>query len=336
MIYGKDLKRITPAMPFVLETVTYILIGVSILNLYLVADSTMDILQGDLEAVRSAHYQGLMTPAQIKAETMPSVFKYLYYLNTSTILCLPIFFYTICFEKKAWWYKALVFFASLSIPIAGIQAADRTEFILYAMMFLFCIIFFGGFLSKALKRAISFISIAFASLFIVYLVAVSEARFSERDGGASTSALQYAGQGYLNFCYFWEKGKFEYITAEREFPLVYHTLFKIDSDDIRRNDRSGEQGFFISVFATFIGDIMLDISPIGMIIWVLCYFFLCMIAIKSPHRKEMNIGEVIAVFVLSVVPIFGIFYYRFFSYTYTLMLIFTILLYLLSQYKIKI
>ncbi len=336
MIYKKDLKNININNPLVIDALSCFLILIALLNLYLVADSTIEILSGDLSTVRTDHYEGIESPAQVKAESMPYIFRFLYYFNVSTLLAIPLFFYYLCFGKRPWWFTLLLFFTSLSMPIAGIQSADRTEVVFYGMMFISCLILFHPHLSKKVKKTLRFVSIPVAFAALTYFVVVSDARFSKRDGGAATSALQYAGQGYLNFCFFWEKAKTEYITAEREFPLIAHYVFHIDNDDYRRSVRSGQQGFFMSVFATYIGDILLDLTPIGMILWVVAFFIISVIIFKWPHREELNIGELLAFFVLSIIPTFGIFYYRFMSFTYTFMVILVALVFLLEKYKFKI
>lgn len=333
MIRGRELKRITPSMPYVLEIICIILFLNALLNFYLVADSTIEILSGNLETVRAEHYGGIEPPAEVKAQSMPYIFRLFRYLNRSTLLTLPIFFYSICFDKKSWWWNAMLLFTSLSIPILSIQAVDRTEFIYYAQMFLFCIIFFHRYFTKKVKRVMTIMATSLASLFLVYMVAVSMARVEKYDGSAGTSMMQYAGQGYLNFCYFWENGKFDYIATERELPLINHAIFKIDSNPERRSDRSGQHGFFISVFPTFVGDILLDISPIGVIIWVIYYTLSVFMVIKASRRKEFDIGETVAIFVLAAVPIFGIFYYRYFHFTFTLMLMIVGILYIFSKFN---
>ena len=333
MIYKKDLKNIYANNPLIVDALSCFLILVAFLNLYLVADSTLEILSGDLSTVRSDHYEGIESPAQVKAESLPYIFRFLYYFNTSTLLAIPLFFYYLCFGRRPWWFALLLLFASLSMPIAGIQSADRTEVVLYGMMFLTCLILFRPHLSRKVKTTLKIVSVPIALAAIVYFVVVSDARFSKRDGGAATSALQYAGQGYLNFCFFWEKANTDYITAEREFPLISHYVYHIDNDDQRRGVRSGQQGFFMSVFATYIGDVMLDLTPVGMILWVIIFFLLAVIIFRWPHREELNIGELLMFYVLSIIPIFGIFYYRLMSFTYSFMVILAVLLYFTDKYK---
>lgn len=337
LIHAEDIKAIKNHSPFILDFFCWMLIALSLLNFYLVADSTLDILGGDLEAIRQAHYEGILTPAQIKAESMPFFFRLFYYLNNATLLALPLSFYFVCVQKdKPWWFNALLFFASLSVPIAGIQAADRTEIMFYILMFIYCVLFFRKTITRKMKRWALILGTPFFLAVLVYIVAVSQARFEENEGGASASAVEYAGQGYLNFCFFWEKQNTDDIATEREFPLINHVLFKIDSNSDRRSDRSGKQGFFISVFPTFVGDILLDLGFLGVSIWVIYFFLLGMLLIKSAHRTEFHIGEILAIFVLAAIPIFGVFYYRYFAFTYSLMIILTFIIYFLSAKRITL
>lgn len=337
LIYRNEIKTITKLRPFLVDGLSWFLIVVSLINLYLIGDSTMDILGGDLEAVRQAHYDGLATPAEIKAESMPIIFKYIYQFNISTLLCLPLFFYYLCCEKRSRVFLGLLFFASLSVPLAGIQAADRTEFILFAMMLLFCLFLFYGIMGETLKKRVKIASIPFVALGLLYVVSVSQARFSDESGQKNTSAgesvFQYAGQGFVNFCFFWENANPDFITAEREFPLVAHYLYKIDSTPDRRSERSGQHGFFISVFPTFLGELFLDLSGIGMCIWVVYYMLTGLLLIKYSHRTEFDISEILLIFLMAVVPIFGVFYYRYFHFYYSLMIMTALIIYFLSINK---
>ena len=90
----------------------------------------------------------------------------------------------------------------------------------------------------------------------------------------------------------------------------------------------------MSVFASYIGDVMLDLSPIGMVIWCLCFFVISLLVFKRPHREELTLGEYLFFFYLSAIPIFGIFYYRYMSFHYTFMLIVVLFVYITDKYKI--
>ena len=78
---------------------------------------------------------------------------------------------------------------------------------------------------------------------------------------------------------------------------------------------------------------MLDISPIGAAIWVLFYFLINFLIIGKAHREELSEGEMIIIFTMAVIPIFGIFYYRYFHYLYTFMIILAVFVYIMSKIK---
>jgi len=336
LIYNKDIKRAKPPTSFFLECFCWLLFFIFLINIYLIADSTIEILSGDLSTVREDHYDGIESPAEIKAQSLHPFFGYILYFRQSTILALPLFFYYQCFGNKPWWFKTMLIATSLCVPLFGLQMADRTEFTFYGMMLIFCLIFFWKFLTRKFLRKLIIIGSPFLLAIIVYLVAVSVARFSKGDSNerAYESALHYAGQNYLNFCYFWEHGKFEYITPEREIPFTWHILYNIDSNPERRAERTSQQGFWMSVFATYAGDIMLDLSPIGVVIWAFLYFFLCLACIRFAHKEEYDVGDVLIIFTLAAIPIFGIFYYRYYSATYIYMFISVAVVFALSKIQV--
>lgn len=335
-LYNKEMKKMNPPSSLVLEGCCWFLFVVFLLNFYLVVDSTAEILSGDLSSVRADHYNGIESPAEVKAESLPYVIRLLSYFNAATILALPLFFYYSCFSEKPWWFKTMLFVTSLSKPLMGFQSADRTEFTFFSLMFIFCLIFFKAHLSKKFKRGLIIAGVPLLLLVLTYLVAVTQARFATDNDNdkATTSAIQYAGQNYLNFCFFWEHGKFEYIAPEREFPMTWHTLYDIDSNAERRSERSSQHGFFMSVFATYIGDVMLDLSPLGVIIWCSVFFLISICIIRYNHRQEYDVGDILMIFILAAIPIFGIFYYRYYSFQSFYMLIIAIAVYIVSKTKI--
>lgn len=334
LFYGREVKTITIRAPWAVDLLSLMLIAVSLLNLYLVADSTLDILQGDLAKIRSDAYAGIESPAQLKSETLPFIVRFFYYFNVSTVLCLPLVFYNICFRHTSWWWNLLLFFASLSMPIAGIQVADRTEIVFYGEMLFFCVILFYRYIPKRFKWSLAIVGLPLVVAAVAYVVAVTQARFDDKKSSSSVErTIQYAGQGYLNFCFFYERGNFDYLSPEREFPLYHHFFLHKDSNSERRDERMGEQGFFMSIFPTFIGDLLLDISPLGMIVWVIFYFMVVMLVFRRSHREEFDISEILFIYILAAVPIFGIFYYRLFFFTYTFTLILVLGTYVVSKFK---
>lgn len=336
LVYVREIKRITCHSPLFIDVLSLFLVVESLVNLYLVADSTLDILSGDLAAIRRSVYAGDETPAQIKAESMGYIFRLLTYFNVSTLLCLPILGYNLCFRQKPWWWNLMLFFASMSLPVAGIQSADRTDFVFWGMMLLYCFVFFWPQSGKKLRRnaILSLLPVVVAG--VVYVVAVSQSRFEDQNGGAAGRNIQYAGQGYVNFCYFWKFANYDEVALERVFPAYSHFVKKIDSNAKRREERSGRQGFFISVFASLVGDLMLDLSPVGMMVWVVCFTLIGLLLIRSSHRTQYDLSEVLLLFVMACIPLFGIFYYRFAGFFYSIMVLIALLVYFSAKFRIRL
>ena len=332
IIRTEKLKHITNNHPLVLMGFIAVLFIVALINLYIVAGSTQDVLSGDLNAIRHSHYNGELSLADIKLATLPAPARYLYVLlNYSTILALPLFFYYTCIEKRSLWITGLLLFISLSLPIKAIIEADRTELIIYGQMFLFCIIFFRNILTTSLKKLLLWGGIPVVGIALLYLTAVSTARFEDRDEGAAGTTLQYAGQSYLNFCYFYDNANPNLVYPQREFPILSFLLFKSEYANTK-DERTAKEGFFIGVFATHVGAWLLDIGLAGCIVYTIFFAFVCSLLIKYYNRTEFEVTEVLLIFITATIPIFGIFYSRFYSYAIALQYLFAGILYFLSRY----
>lgn len=332
-IKARKVRKMTNAHPYIMYGFCILLIMQALLNLYLIADSTMSVLNGDLNDVREAHYNEEMSLADIKALSMPGIVQYFNYLNYTTVLALPLFFYYTCMEKRSLWLTSVLLFTSLSVPLKAIQSVDRAELILYAEMFLFCIVFFQRHFTKALKRLMFFAGIPFVALGITYLVAVSVARFDDTDEGSSGSVLQYAGQSYLNFCYFYDNANPELIYPEREIPILSRVLFHSDYGSVKA-ERSAKEGFFIGVFATHVGAWFLDIGLFGSVVLSVLFCLSLMLIIGYDKRRSFDISELLVFFIYATVPIFGIFYYRFHNYQIALQYVFAGILFVLSKFDV--
>lgn len=334
-IYMSSIETITLPSTRLFDYFVAFLFLLALINLYTIIDSTFDILKGDIQEIRSSHYAGEDTIASQKLKSLPSIVGYIYYFKYATIISLPMYFYSICFLNKSFWYNLLLLFISLTIPLSAVQTVDRTEFVFYAQMFIFSFFLFKKFIGKPQYKQLKLVFIPLAFMFIVYIAMVTIARFGEKDSGAWGGALQYAGQGYLNFCYFYENANSNVHYTDRMFPLYNHVVNGIDSTPELRDEKSMYHGFFISVFATFIGDFLLDVGVIGTMVWVALFFILCIVFFPRSTDTVVSLGQIFFVFIMGVVPVFGIFYYRYYHYHNTLVMILLCLFAFGFHYKFK-
>lgn len=289
------------------------------------------LLQGDFKYIKDAGYAGDITPADAMMMTMPLPVQMMYLTCTITLLGIPLFFYYTGVEKKSIWKTAPILAVSISPVLRGILSADRTEIIHYGLMFLFSLVFFQRFITKGMKKFLLLTTIPTLAIGIVYIIAVSTSRFENTEEGASGSMLEYAGQSYVNFCYFYDYHDRELYYIEREFPMTSYFIFKDQYTDTKE-ERSAKEGFFIGVFASHVGSWFLDTGVIGSLLICIIFAVICCLVIKRYNRTEFDIADVIMIFTLGAVPTFGIFYYRYYSIATAFVYVAAGILYLFSKY----
>lgn len=281
-------------------------------------------------ATRTAHYNGLKSLSDMRLERMPMVFQYIYYLHNCTILLVPCLFYSLCCTKNKWWFNALLLLGSISVPFLSVQRADRTEIVNYVMMFVFCVVFFWRILKK---KQWTFIGIALLPIIVaatIYMVGVTKARFHTDNNGELKGFVQYSGQSYLNFCYIYDNAQRDTIYYERVFPMTGHFLFDNNYDLQAIEKRNKMHGFKTDVFTSFAGTILLDFGAIPLILWTLAFAGLCML-LYCNKKLEISFWKLLIIFALAEVPVFGIFYYRYYYYDLAMVFWVALAFYLFSE-----
>lgn len=328
----QKVNNITIKHPKLFEYFAYFLMAVALLNLYLVVDNVIQvILGGDFAEVRSEHSAGEETLYQQKMKGLPRLLGYFLYFKRTTILALPCFFYSLCCLQKSKLFNLLLLFASLSVPLSGIVTADRTEMIFYLQSFCLCVCIFYPFIKQYQRRFLCIILIPLGIVMVLYVGAVTISRFGDSDQGAQGGAFQYAGQGYLNFCYFFDHCNDKHIHTERMLPL-YNKITQDNIDYVElRDEISREQGFFISVFATYLGDFICDTGITGMLIWVVVFLLLELLTFPKA-LNNITYGQVFWYYMLATIPMFGIFYYPYFTWYQVLCIIICAVMSVLFHY----
>ena len=320
----------------IFDIFTYVLMCVALLNIYIIGDGLVEAIKsGDWAAIRSAHYSGELNAGVIKSQSLPKILGYFYYFNRTTPLALPCFFYSICFLNKSRLYNICLLLTSISVPLAGVLNADRTQFVLYTQELLICFFLFRQHIKQEHLKKLKVLFYPLITIVIMYLSAVTISRFAEREDGATGGAIQYAGQSYLNFCYFYEHANNDHIYTNRILPLTNHFInSELDYSEEIRDIKSDEQGFYVGVFSTFLGDILLDVGMTGLIIWVLAFItFITCIVINTDNF--LTFGHILCLYILIVIPAFGIFYYPYYLYTNGICIVVALCMSILFHFRFK-
>jgi len=330
-IRPEKLEDITNVHRYVIYGFTLFIVLQGLIMYYLVGDSITDLLNGDFKFLKDSHYSGNISPADAKMLTMPMPIQVMYLLSFMTLLALPLFFYYTCVEGRSLWLTSPLLAVSISPILRGVLMADRTEIIHYGLMFFFCLVFFQRFITKRVRNFMLAVSLPVLAVGVTYIVAVSASRFENEDEGASGSMLEYAGQSYVNFCYFYDNHNPELYYVERELPIVSYFVFKNQYVETK-DERTAREGFFIGVFASHIGSWLLDVGVVGAILISAFFAFICCLVVNRYNRTEFDISDVLMLFALGAVPTFGIFYYRYYTVATAFVYLAAGLLFLFSKY----
>lgn len=330
-IRPEKLEDITNVHRYVIYGFTLFIVLQGLIMYYLVGDSITDLLNGDFKFLKDSHYSGNISPADAKMLTMPMPIQVMYLLSFMTLLALPLFFYYTCVEGRSLWLTSPLLAVSISPILRGVLMADRTEIIHYGLMFFFCLVFFQRFITKRVRNFMLAVSLPVLAVGVTYIVAVSASRFENEDEGASGSMLEYAGQSYVNFCYFYDNHNPELYYVERELPIVSYFVFKNQYVETKE-ERTAREGFFIGVFASHIGSWLLDVGVVGAILISAFFAFICCLVINRYNRTEFDVSDVLMLFALGAVPTFGIFYYRYYTVATAFVYLAAGLLFLFSKY----
>jgi len=333
IIKTKNIKNMTLASDKVFMAFCICLLLVSVLNFYLPIDKLIDIFKNGTWLTKNygenPSYTGLweakvkqsngeLMGYQIRLLRLPLIFGYVFYLSKSTILLLPCFFYSLCFLKKKMWFNILLLVGSASSLAISIQTSDRTEFINYALMFVVNLLLFKHLIKRKQWIVLSAVMIPITFVAVFYFVGVTKARFHTDDKGEIKGIVQYSGQSYLNFCYFYDNAKNEKPYFERMFPLTNHFILDKNYDNQTIKEQNKLNGFKTDVFTSFLGTFLLDLGKIPMILWTLMFFALCMLFLPPPNDSSMSFEVLMLLFALAAVPTFGVFYYRYLNFTHAM------------------
>lgn len=315
-----NIKNITLPNERIFNLIAYGMFGIFLVTIYLISADAINIFHGGMEnlvEIRRNHYEGEETISDIRTRNLPTIIGYAYYFLGVTLLMLPCFFYSICFLHKRWWFNLMLFLSSLSMPIRGITSVDRTEWLFYIQALIICLLLFRPFLKQSQKRVLKLLFIPVIVAIVLFLGAVTLSRWNDKteSRGALGSTLLYAGQNYYNFCYFYEYGLGGKVYTNYMFPTYNHMVKGIDKKDVEETigEERGVNHGPVSVFATHIGTFLLSAGFTRTVIWTIGFFVLCFLLFRR-IKDTASLGQWLIYFILSTIPMFGIFYYRYFSF----------------------
>lgn len=218
-----------------------------------------------------------------------------------------LFLYSISFLKKTLWFNIFLLISSCGCVISGILNIDRSVLVFWLFNIVFIFFLFRPYLSKKTKHLLLLV----AGLIVwgagMYLVNMTLSRFGNT---ALDSIYDYMGQSYLNFCWFWDNYEAPVTNFGLFIPLLSH--FFIDwgypVGAVPFGWFVGDRvGYFVNVFYTFMGTLIVYLGQWAVIPYCIIYFFIAKAIVKT--RSSISIQHFIIIFIAALVPYDGVIAY---------------------------
>lgn len=296
--------------PKLFNFISYFYILIFLLFLFFSLDIIkMIFIDGDFGALRRMISLSEGDELSIFSQINPA-FKFIFVVfgifGSLSFIMLIFYFYSICFLKKPKWFNTLLLISSTTIVLNAIIGIDRSKVIYWLIVYGFCFILFKDYLTKKSKKNLYIVSGILITFIIFYFISVTNSRFGESDTSTSGGMISYAGQSFINFCFFFDTHPYNGFTLQKIFPLFYKLFVNngINSSVELNSLMSMQSGVGHGIFNTFIGDISMASSNLIGIIYVIFYFFIINFTLK--YNKNDFYGLLLILLIISV-PMLGLF-----------------------------
>lgn len=321
---SKDVISITLNKPRLFNTIVYLFFASFILIVFSSIGSVIQILNGDANELRMALYKGESMPDVPNSGGIFGPFLIIAnVLGGFSILMLLFYFYSISFLNKTKLFNTVTLLSSMTIIIIGILGIDRSKTVYWMLTFGLMLILFWPHLSKQQRKKIFKLSSLLLGIGIAYFLSITLSRFGERETGAEGGIISYAGQSFINFCFFFDMVEYREFSLQRIFPLFYKLFIDngIEGSGALNEDISFKTGKFAGIFSTFIGDIMIASGKIATILFCLFFNLVANKALKWKNKKHINFYQILVLFCLITFPLLGPFVYFYATFPRTLALL---------------
>lgn len=246
----------------------------------------------------------------------------------AALILIPLFFYNLCIRKKNSMYIFMNLTGSFTIILLSILSLERSRIVYWMMTFILCYFVFYNYMKDSVRKGIGLFLLILGGLFTTYIVIMNLRRFSGIYENDSMNLLNYAGQGFINFCYFYENLNMQEFNFHAAFPILSDLICDDWNGTIDwARSISDKTGVNILVFPSFFGILVSYIGTPFACIWCVGYALLCRYFVKRVYEK-LTFGYFLICILLALEPLFGIFGHYYGSYyveLYTLIFVSLIL-----------
>lgn len=297
--------------PKIFNGIVYFFFACFLLALIISFKRIIQILSGDLGELRLALTRGEQTGGFDSEGGIIGLFlTVINVFGGFSLIMLLFYFYSISYLKRSKIFNVITFLSSLTIILISILGVDRSQVVYWLICFGFMIVLFWRHLTKKHRKNLVLISVVFLGAIISYFMTLTFSRFKESDSGATGGMIGYAGQSFINFCYFFDEVRFPQFSLQRIFPLYYKLFINngiIDGAGALNEVISLKTGKSVTVFASFIGDIMVASGKLATILYCLAYGVITRIILKHKNYRSLYFHQILILFCFITIPLLGLF-----------------------------
>lgn len=303
-----------------LRILGWVAFGWFLLTLFVDINAIIQVLSGDLAALRSAVYDS-DDFIQSEAANLPFVIRapwtLLNYIFKCSWVMVFLALYSRSVQKLPWMYFLFFLLASTNVIMESIMSIDRSKVVYWLISIGACLIFFRNYLTQKERKVTTSSLIIISSIAIIYLAMMTETRFGDRTYGNAVvegslgGIISYLGQPFPNFCNFFDNFVCNRTTLASIFPTYYY-FFKPDEPSglvIIQQYIDAVSNYRTGVFCTFVGTILTMLGKTAAVIFCCSYSLISTLVLYKIHRKKTTIVTIYVYYALSSILLLGLFGY---------------------------
>ncbi|MBQ9137606.1 MAG: hypothetical protein IJX65_03095 [Alistipes sp.] len=234
-------------------------------------------------------------------------------LASMSYIMIPVSFMLIL-SKNRWYLSVMALIGSLSAILIGVLGIDRSKSLYWVLILGLSIVVFWRNMSMRARKMVLVLSAIMLVGVLGYFASVTTDRFEDSDMGVEGGVVSYAGQPFINFCYFWENfDNGESFSTRYLFPIInYFILGEYQGSNALQQEMTMRTGIESGVFYSFLGNFILDNNQKGPFIYMLLYLLQFAICVMFVRRRQVSLFWFFYFLFLAIVPTCGII-----SYVYT-------------------
>lgn len=323
--HNKIIKLEPLRKPSIIHFIAIIALVWFIVSIFLIRDSVLFVLKGDMGDIRQSIYQD-QGPESYLASFPNGIRQILVSLNIAfSCPWVSIFlaFFLRFVQKSPVRYSIFFILTSLFSPIQGMAGADRSTSAYWMIAIGAMYIFFRPYMNNDERKKLIRIILCVITVLVLYLAAMTISRFGTETNSSGLSDSQssligYFGQPYINFCYFFDNYQPPFPNLGILFPTTMHLLLGLDvGGTIIQEEMTLLTGIQTGVFYTFMGQIMVGTGKTITIVFTLLYAVLCSIVVPIISKKGVMTADKAFLYIaLCSIVLFGLFVHYYASMGY--------------------